>query len=172
MRWSFKHADLLDEPADVLICSANVFLNLSGGVGGAFLLRYGGAMQDELRAYLTGRQRSFVEPGEVVCMPPCGSPYKAVVHAVGVDAFYQSSPQMVRDVIAKSLRSAVALEACKVALAAVGTGYGRLSMSIFAEALSPLLGVDFPPIQEVVVCLRNRDDVEELARLIPGAARA
>jgi hypothetical protein len=34
VRWTVKCGDILDEPADVLICSANIFLNLSGGVGG------------------------------------------------------------------------------------------------------------------------------------------
>lgn len=45
MRWTLKSGDILDEPADVLVCSANVFQNLSGGVGGAILLRYGDAVQ-------------------------------------------------------------------------------------------------------------------------------
>ena len=45
MRWVVKHGDILDEPADVLVCSANVNLSLSGGVGGAFLRRDGPEMQ-------------------------------------------------------------------------------------------------------------------------------
>jgi O-acetyl-ADP-ribose deacetylase (regulator of RNase III) len=167
VRWFVKHGDLLDEPADVLVCSANVFLNLSGGVGGAFLLRYGGAMQEALRAYLASRQQVFVQPGEVIRMPPCGSPYKAVFHAVAVDAFYQSSANLVRDVMMSSLRAAAECEAPKMALAAVGTGYGRLSMKEFAEAVRPLLHVEFSPVQEVVVCLRNCHDVEELAQILP-----
>ena len=36
MRWTIKHGNILNEPADVLICSANPFLNLSGGVGVGF----------------------------------------------------------------------------------------------------------------------------------------
>jgi O-acetyl-ADP-ribose deacetylase (regulator of RNase III) len=168
MKWSLKHGDLLDEPADVLVCSANVFLNLSGGVGGAFLLRYGGQMQEELHRYLVERRVRCVSPGTVVEMPPCGGPYRAVLHAVAVDAFYDSSPERTREVIRASLRAAARLEARTVALPAVATGYGRLSMRGFAEGLSPLLGEDIPPIAEVVLCLRNRDDVEEIARLLPA----
>jgi O-acetyl-ADP-ribose deacetylase (regulator of RNase III) len=168
MKWSLKHGDVLDEPADVLVCSANVFLNLSGGVGGAFLLRYGGQMQEELHRYLAERGLRCVPPGEVVQMPPCGSPYRAVLHAVAVDAFYDSSPQRVREVIRASLRAAARLEARKVALTAVATGYGRLSMRAFAEGLSPLVGEDFTALAEVVLCLRKRDDVEELAELLPA----
>ena len=39
MLWRLCVGDILDVPADVLVCSANVYLNLSGGVGGAFALR-------------------------------------------------------------------------------------------------------------------------------------
>jgi O-acetyl-ADP-ribose deacetylase (regulator of RNase III) len=170
MKWSLKHGDVLDEPADVLVCSANVFLNLSGGVGGAFLLRYGGQMQEELHRYLAQRQVRSVRPGEVVAMPPCGSPYKAVLHAVAIDAFYDSSPERVHEALRVSLRAAAGLEARKVALAALATGYGRLSMSAFAEGLCSLIGEHFPPIEEVALCLRNRADVEELAGLGPALA--
>lgn len=45
MRWIVKQGDILAEPADVLVCSANVSLNLSGGVGGEILRRYGDGMQ-------------------------------------------------------------------------------------------------------------------------------
>src|SRR5437763_11221519 len=55
MHWRIRHGDILDEPADVLICSANPFLTLSGGVGGALLLRYGPSLQSELNEYLAGR---------------------------------------------------------------------------------------------------------------------
>ena len=79
VKWSLKHGDLLDEPADVLVCSANVFLNLSGGVGGAFLLRYGGQMQEELHRYLAQRQiRSWACTGSTAFLRPrpagCSSP--------------------------------------------------------------------------------------------------
>jgi O-acetyl-ADP-ribose deacetylase (regulator of RNase III) len=172
MKWSLKHGGLLDEPADVLVCSGNVFLNLSGGVGGAFLLHYGGAMQEELHRYLASRQIHFVQPGEAVRMPPCGSPYRAVLHAVAVDAFYQSSPALVRDAIRRSLTVAADTGASKVALAALATGYGRLSMSEFAKALLPLIGEEFPPIEEAALCLRSAADVEELTELVPGLSCA
>jgi hypothetical protein len=55
MRWTVTHGDILDVPADVLVCSANVWLNLSGGVGGTILLRHGPAMQDQLHRWLASR---------------------------------------------------------------------------------------------------------------------
>jgi len=38
-KWYVRHGDVLDVAADALVCPANVYLNLSGGVGGAFSLR-------------------------------------------------------------------------------------------------------------------------------------
>ena len=66
MRWSVKQGDILDEPADVLVCSANPWLNLSGGVGGEVLLRHGPQMQQELHRLLAARGLRSVPQGEVV----------------------------------------------------------------------------------------------------------
>jgi len=93
MHWIVKHADILMEPADVLVCSANPFLNLSGGVGGEILLRYGDEMQTDLHRHLASRHLRFVQRGEVVQTASCGTPFKAVLHAVAVDGFYQSSTE-------------------------------------------------------------------------------
>jgi O-acetyl-ADP-ribose deacetylase (regulator of RNase III) len=167
MRWTIKHGDILDEPADVLVCSANVFLNLSGGVGGAMLLRYGDAMQKELHRYLAKQNRRFVQQGEVVMTPPSGSPYQAVLHAVAVDGFYQSSPEIVGSVVAKSLAMAAGMCAKRVALTALATGYGRLSMRQFAEGISSLISSEYPPIREIVVCVRNKSNLDELTDALP-----
>jgi O-acetyl-ADP-ribose deacetylase (regulator of RNase III) len=163
MRWIIKHGDILDEPADVLVCSANVFLNLSGGVGGEILLRYGDRMQRQLYSYLAERGLRFVRQGEVVACEPCGMPYRAVLHAVAVDGFYGSSPEVVAAVVSKCLDLAASLGAVKVALTALATGYGRMSLADFARGVTPILGLQSPPIEDVVVCLRDRHDADELA---------
>jgi O-acetyl-ADP-ribose deacetylase (regulator of RNase III) len=167
MRWRVHQGDLLDVPADVLVCSANVFLALSGGVGGAFLLRYGPAMQEALQQYLSGRALRHVEQGAVIAMPPCGSPYRAVLHAVAVDGAYDSSPAVVASVLAESLRQAAALGAHTVALAAVATGYGRMSMADFAAGLRQVVRGSFAPVERVTIGLRSASDVEELLALMP-----
>ena len=95
MRWLLHVGDLLDVSADVLVCSANVHLNLSGGVGGALALRYGTANQGALHGFLAQNNLHFVRRGAVIRMPPCGSPYQAVLHAVAVDAGYETSPRIV-----------------------------------------------------------------------------
>jgi O-acetyl-ADP-ribose deacetylase (regulator of RNase III) len=172
MRWQVHLGDILDVPADVLICSANVYLTLSGGVGGAFLLRYGPTMQTALECYLRDRGIRHVEQGDVVCMPPCGSPYQAVLHAVAVDGFYQSSANIVATVLGESLRRAAALEAHTVAVTAVATGYGRMSMPEFAVGLQQVIGKAFPPVDCVSLGLRSPEDVEQLLVLIPELTTA
>ncbi|HEY8747997.1 MAG TPA: macro domain-containing protein [Tepidisphaeraceae bacterium] len=163
IRWTLKHGNILDEPADVLVCSANVFLNLSGGVGGELLLRCGPVAQEELHRYLSERGQRFVQQGDIVASSPHGLAFKAILHAVAVDGFYQTSPEIVRTVTEKSLRIAASLQANRVAMTALATGYGRLSMAGFAEAVHPLTRCDYPPINEIVICVRNRNDLDELA---------
>jgi O-acetyl-ADP-ribose deacetylase (regulator of RNase III) len=167
MRWYVRHGDLLDVPADVLVCSANVYLNLSGGVGGAFLLRYGPLMQESLQQFLACRGIRHVEQGDVIAMPPCGSPYRAVLHAVAVNGAYESSPAVVASVVAESLRQAAALQAQSVALAAVATGYGRMSMTDFAAGIRPVVTGSFLPLERVTIGLRSAYDVQELLALMP-----
>lgn len=162
MQWTLTSGDIIEVPADVLVCSANVFLNLSGGVGGEILLRYGRGMQDEMHAFLARSGKAFVQQGEVVACGPQGMPVKAVLHAVAVDAFYQSSPEIVRAVVEKSLEMSAELGARRVALTALATGFGRLSMEKFAKGIAPLRAAQFPPVEEVVVCVKSDDDCERL----------
>lgn len=97
-------------------------------------------------------------------MPPCGTPYKAVLHAVAVDGFYASSSEVVRDLGEASLARAAMLGARRVALTALATGYGRLGMQDFANAIAPLRTREWPPIGEVVICVRSKLDAEALSR--------
>jgi O-acetyl-ADP-ribose deacetylase (regulator of RNase III) len=168
MQWTVKHGDILDEPADVLVCSANVWLNLSGGVGGEILLRHGPRMQQQLHRHLSERGLRFVQQGEVVACDPCGLPCRAVLHAVAVDCFYGSSPEVIGSVVCKALALAASLGARKVALTALATGYGRMSLADFARGLVPILSLEFPPVAEVMVCLRDRDDADELSLALEG----
>ena len=168
MQWTIIHGDILDVPADVLVCSANVFLSLSGGVGGAILLRDGEAMQKELHGILAQSQRRFVDRGEVIQTSPCGTPYRAVLHAVAVDGLYESSPQIVQAIVEKALAMAAGLGARRVALTALATGYGKLTMRQFAEGIAPLTRVDFPPIHEVVICVRNVNDQQAIEASLAG----
>lgn len=169
MKWVLTHGDILAVRADVLVCSANVYLNLSGGVGGEILRRHGDAMQKELHRYLDERRLRFVSPGAVVQTSSCGTPFRAVLHAVAVDAFYQSSPSVVGDVVASGLRAAANMGAASVALTALATGYGRLSMRQFADAVRPLAALELPPLETVIVCVRHGWERDELSKGLPHA---
>ena len=165
--WRVRRGDILDEPADVLVCAANPHLTLSGGVGGALLLRYGPALQTELNDHLDHLGRRHVDVGTVVATEAIGTPYRAVIHAVAVNAFYESSPAIVTGVVRAALAAAAQRDARTVALAAVATGYGHLTIAQFAAGLSPLTAEPFPPIERVTVVVRGADDPAEVHRVVP-----
>lgn len=169
MRWAFEVGDILDVKADVLVCSANVFLNLSGGVGGQILQRCGEAMQHELYRILAARGRKFAERGEVLMTPPCGLPFKAVLHAVAVNGFYESSPEVIRSVVDKALAMSAGLGARHVALAALATGYGHLTMAQFAEGVRPFAAAAFAPVEVVTICTNHEYDRAALADVLSPA---
>ena len=100
-------------------------------------------------------------------MPPCGSPYRAVLHAVAIDGMYDSSAEIVAKTLAESLRQAASLGARTVAMTALATGYGRLSMVEFAAAVQAVFPLTFPGLEQVTLAIRSADDLEELYRLVP-----
>jgi O-acetyl-ADP-ribose deacetylase (regulator of RNase III) len=162
VRWTIKAADALSEPGDVLICPANVFLNLSGGVGGEILLRHGDAMQTELHAWLAASGRRHVDRGDVVLSSGAGTRFRAVLHAVAVDGLYQTSAAVIEAVVKQSLTRAAELSARTVILTALGTGFGRLSMTEFGRGLSRLRNDHLPPIDHVVVCVRRPHEADQI----------
>ena len=165
--WSVKECYIIDEPADVLICSANVSLNLSGGVGADLLGRYGMTMQNELHRIMAARTPHVARQGEVFAYSGTELPYKAVLHAVAVDGWYHSSPDVVRKIIEQSFQMAMSLNAKKVALTALATGFGDLTLEDFADAIRPLLNQDFSPIKEVCICLMEDYRLTQLAESFP-----
>lgn len=162
--WKVESGNILEMEAEVLVCSANPFLTLSGGVGGAFLLRYGPVMQERLRAHLDELGVRHVPPGTVVAMPPCGSPYKVVLHAVAVDGAYESSSELVTQVVETALVLAENAGARSIVLPAIATGYGRLNKHAFAEGLRPLLSRE--SAVDVVICLKRDDDAKMIGRIL------
>lgn len=160
MRYVFQYGDILDIEADVLVCSGNVFLNLSGGVGGAILVRYGNEMQSELHRYLSENDLKSVPSGSVIRTGPCGTPYRFVLHAVAIDAFYDTNPELVESCIRRSFEICAENKIKKVALCALATGYGRFPMKDFVRIVDEVRNTDYPPIREVVICLKNKDDLD------------
>lgn len=166
MRWQVKQGDILDQPTDVLICSANPFLTLSGGVGGALLLKYGAGLASELTDYLARSGKRFADRGSVVVTHPQATPYRAVIHAVAVDGMYESSPAIVTAVLRESMRAAAEVDAREVAVTALATGYGRLSPAGFAEGVSAMMSEQFKPIERALIVVRKPDEAEEISQVL------
>jgi len=170
MRWILKMGNLLDEPADVLVCSANPQLALSGGVGAELLARYGRAMPTALAEIVQQRTPHYIPRGEVIPYSDASLPYRAVLHAVAIDGWYDSTPEVITQIVTAALRMAVGYDARRVALAALATGFGHLTLTEFAGGLRPLLSQEFPPIEEISLCLLEEDRLRELAEHLPKAS--
>jgi len=170
MRWTLKTGNILDERADVLVCSANPQLTLSGGVGADLLARYGARMQVALEDVVRQRSPHFIPRGEVVPYTDDSLPYRAILHAVAIDGWYDSTPKEVERTVALALRMAGSFAARRVTLTALATGFGHLSLAEFAAGIRPLLGQEFPPIDEVCICLLEDYRVRELAEHLTEAA--
>jgi len=165
-RWRVVHGDILDVPAEGIVCSANPSLNLSGGVGGAFAMRYGRAIQDHLHGYLREHDLRTIAPGEAVLMPPCGAPYVAVAHAVAIDVFYEARA----DWIVAAYRGAfeqLASRGCRSIVAAcLGCGYGRCAPAEFGSALARLLEGPVIAVEDVAFVTTSDAVVSEVARVL------
>jgi O-acetyl-ADP-ribose deacetylase len=166
MRVVIKHGDILDEEVDVLISTANVHLNMSGGVNGAILLRGGEGVQRELHDALRRAGRAWVDPGTVVRTGPGPLRVGHILHAVAIDGLYRSSVALVQATIERALAEAALLGARTVALPALATGYGPLSIREFAEALRSALARGDVPIEELRIVLWREDEAEQVAAVL------
>jgi O-acetyl-ADP-ribose deacetylase (regulator of RNase III) len=161
-----KAGDVLDEVVDVLICTANPLLAMSGGVNGAILARGGEGVQKELQAQFRTGGKGFVAPGTIVRTGPGPLRVKHILHAVGVDMFYNSSVELVSNLLKTALSEASQLGAKTVATPAIATGYGPLSMDQFSEAIRVALAQAYPGLEEVRIVLRDRDDADRVAKVV------
>jgi len=168
-QWVIKQKNILEEPAEALICSANVNLLLTGGVGAELFTRYGQAMQIALKQTLQGRSPHCAQRGEVIPYTGAEMPYRVVLNAVAIDGWYASSPGTITEIVRKALRMAAEYGAKKVALTALATGFGHLTFAEFALGVRPLLMEQFLPIEEVMICLLLDFEAAELAKHLPEA---
>ena len=94
--------DVLDASADVLISTANPWLNMSGGVNGAICEREAD-IQLELRAHLESIGESAIPATSVVRTSAGALPFSHIIHAVAIDPFYDSSHQIVANTLSACL---------------------------------------------------------------------
>lgn len=166
-KWQFIHGDLLNIAADGLLCSANPNLNLSGGVGGAFALRYGPEMQKLLHQDLAERGIKHVPPGTAVVVPSCGSPFKAVSQAVAIDVFYDTNAELIYQTYLTAI-SALTTAGCRsIAAACLGCGYGRCPEEEFLKSIERLIATPLENVDHITLATTNRSLAESLRLLIP-----
>jgi O-acetyl-ADP-ribose deacetylase (regulator of RNase III) len=153
---SFPHVirkiDLLDQPTEAVIYSTNVQLRCSGGVGAALVDRYGPEVQHGLRLLLTGRR--FCDQGEIFEWVPPGMKCRAVFHTVPTDTWHNTTPQIVEDVLRRTLARCGERGFTRVALSALATGYGDLLLKEFL-VLADRVFCDpaYVFLKEAVLCL-------------------
>lgn len=164
--WRVSVGDILDATADGLICSANPNLNLSGGVGGSFLLRYGSAMQDFLHDQLRSNGRPFLQPGNAVIAPACGSAFKAIAHAVSIDAFYETNGDFIRSAYEEAIRQLSAASCQTIAAACLACGYGRCSEATFIESIEPLIARRFLNVDTITFVTTNSTLANAISALL------
>lgn len=153
--------DVLDIPADVLISTANPWLQMIGGVNLKIILRPRGEdVHEELQQYLHATGRRFVEPGTVVRTGPGSLPVRHILHAVSITPSYESSVELVAETIVRALTQARELGARTVTIPALATGFGPLSMEEFAAALALATSRDWSPVEVLKVVLRKEADAE------------
>lgn len=161
-QWHVHHGDILDFVADGLLCSANPHLNLSGGVGGAFGLKYGGGMQTFLHNYLRDQSLKYVEPGNAILAPPCGSPYVAVAHAVSIDAFYDTHPDTIIQTYDAGIQCLAAKCCSTIVAACLGCGYGRVTVDAFATVATHLFQTHYDRVTDITLVTTNVELAERL----------
>jgi O-acetyl-ADP-ribose deacetylase len=171
MKLEVLAGNILDVPGDVLVSTANPWLQMTGGVNLGIIVRpRGEEVYDELQTYLRHLGKKMVDPGTVLCTGPGSLAVKKILHAVAIDPSYDSSIDLVRDTIIKALSKARELGARTVNLAALATGFGPLSMEQFGSALRQALVQDWAPLERLRVVVRHEEEAARIREvLIPPA---
>ena len=162
MQITIKVGNVLTEAADVLISTANPWLNLSGGVNGAIREVVGPELQSQLHQFLKDQGVAAVPAGTVVRSDPFGLAFKHVLHVVAIDPFYDSSIELVRAAFARALEMAVDLSAQSISTPTLATGYGPMSISDFGIAIAPLFGDPRLAQMSLNIVLRRDEDAVNL----------
>jgi O-acetyl-ADP-ribose deacetylase (regulator of RNase III) len=160
--------NVVDQAADVLISTANPWLNMSGGVNAEIRERGGDVVQQELRDFLNQSGRSTVLPGSVVLTSAGALSFRHVIHAVGIDPFYDSSVELARTTLETALTLAASLKAKTVSLPTIATGYGHLTMTDFAQAFAQAVSNSEFKLSLIRIVLRSEENAELIRAALNG----
>jgi O-acetyl-ADP-ribose deacetylase (regulator of RNase III) len=156
--------NILNVASDYLISSGNPQLNMSGGVNGALLLKFGNSLQEELHQHLKDAGVSWMPPGYCYQWKQAIGNYKGVAYCVTVDREYQFSKDLVQKTILSASRLLQPQAGESVAFPAFGTGYGHLSKEDFGAAIKAVSAelLQAYPGTRFFLVERNIHSVEEL----------
>ena len=169
MQIKIQVGDVLEVAADVLISTANPWLNLSGGVNGAILSAVGSTIQEELHCYLKSQGVSAVPAGTVVQSNAGNLPFDCILHAVAIDPFYDSSVDLVRQTVASALDLAIKAGAKTISTPTLATGYGPMSIADFGTAVAPLANESRFDGFSLTIVVRSEEHLSELSEAIAVA---
>ena len=155
MKVNLKHLDVVECSADALIYSTNVLLNCSGGVGSTLMTRYGNHIQSDLHQLLQAAGKKFASRGDVYEFVSEGMPYKMVFHTVPCDGFYETSREIVTEIMVRCLERCVELgEIRSIAISALASGYGNMEVSEFLQISSEVLSRSkYGLIESATICI-------------------
>ena len=162
-RIQFVHGEILEYHAPFLISSGNPYLNMSGGVNGALMMKYGESLQTELHEHLKSLGKHSVEAPFSYRFRQSIGCYKGVTYSVAIDVWYECEAQTVAEVLIQSLELLNPGQDETVVFPALGTGYGKLSKLAFGCMLREFKS-RFSPYKLVLV---ERDE-HKLKELLSG----
>lgn len=154
--------DVLACSADVLISTANPWLNMSGGVNGAILAQCGDEIQAELREHQRLTGKPAIPAGSVVRTSAGSLDFQHIIHAVAIDPFYDSSVEIIQATLTAAIDLAIELKAKTIATPMLATGYGRMTTKQFATAFAPLLDDPRYRFNTVTIVVRRAEDADVL----------
>ena len=156
--------DVLEFPADVLISTANPWLNMSGGVNGAICERCP-EIQEELHSWLEANYKTAVAAGSAVKTLAGTLPFSHIVHAVAIDPFYDSNTELVTKTLSAAFGLILDLDAKTVSMPTLATGFGPLSIDDFAFAFKKSVLEKFDSLETTIV-VRTQENAELVRKTI------
>ena len=169
MRVKTEVGDVLEFSADVLISTANPWLNMSGGVNGT-IYRQCPSIQDELKEHLSSIGKSAIEAGTVVKTSAGTLPFNHIVHAVAIDPFYDSSEELVTETIVAAFSLASTLNARSISMPTLATGFGPISIESFGAAfVKALEGVRELKIELVTIVVTSTENRDLIVRALKSS---
>lgn len=105
-------------------------------------------------------------PGTVVAAPSCGSPFRVVLHAVAIDAFYDTSADLLAQAYHNAFAEASRRGCRTIASACLACGYGHATPEMFVAAIRRYLGGAIDGIDRVEFRSTNADVIDAVRRAI------